>query len=177
VAEEPHVRVEVVPAPRRRKVTVLIRDRVGVTYLDLQRFDLPLGDGQELRGLAPLRVARGICQDVAHEPRVGLRAQQLQARHRAVAIVPCRPRFPLPLGFSPTGLEPCLQFPGRQVQAWRRVGVLPLKEHPVQTVVLTPRLAFSPQAPLTGDPVPRPGPPARPETHPPNWYRREAAST
>jgi hypothetical protein len=108
VAEEPHVRVEVVPAPRRRKVTVLIRDRVGVAHLYLKRLDLLLGDGQELRGLVPLCVARGIFQDVPHEPRVGLRAQQVQARHRAVVVVLCRQRFPLTLGFGPAGLEPCL---------------------------------------------------------------------
>jgi hypothetical protein len=87
---------------------VLVRDRVGIADLALKRLDLLLGNGQELRRLVPLRVARGIRQDTAHEPRVGPRAQQLQARHRPVVVVPCRPLFPLPLGFSPAGLEPCL---------------------------------------------------------------------
>ena len=64
MAEQPHVRVEVVPAPCRRQVTVLIRDRVGVAHLGVKRFDLLLGGGQELRSLVPLRVARGIRQDV-----------------------------------------------------------------------------------------------------------------
>ena len=85
-----------------------VGDRVGVTYLGLQRFDLLPGGGQEFRGLVTLRVARGICQDVAHEPGVGLRAEQLQAGHRTVVVVPCRPCFSLPLGFSRPGLEPCL---------------------------------------------------------------------
>ena len=107
MAEEPHMRVEVVPAPRSRKVTVLVRDRVGVADLAHKRLDLLLSGGQELRRLVPLRVTRGIRQDVAHEPRVGLRAQQLQARHRAVVVVGCRPLFPLPLGFRPAGLELC----------------------------------------------------------------------
>jgi hypothetical protein len=71
VAKEPHVRVEVVPAPRRWKVTVLIWDRVGISHPGLQRLDLLPGDGQELLGLVPLRIARGIGQDVAHEPRIG----------------------------------------------------------------------------------------------------------